>query len=96
MRETDQGEKISARAIERNRGFGFRRWITRSLKLYFPLCPTCAAERKRPSAKITAFTVGYSTFGRLFTNEEYAKLFAQANSTTYSEFEDDGRTSAMR
>lgn len=92
MSETKTTEFITARCTS---SAGMRKTI-RKLKLKFPLCKECKTKRHRPSVKITSFTVDFGTFGMMFTNEEYAKLFAKLNNTKYSEFEDDGFISAMR
>ena len=67
----------------------------RKLSLEFPICEKCLTLRKRKSVKITSFSLNFNTYGLMFTNEEYAKLFAKLNNVKYSEFEDMGLISAM-
>lgn len=68
---------------------------TKSMEIELPLCKNCATNRKRRSAKITAFSVDFNSFGLLFTNKEYAELFSSLNNVTLTQFEDNGFFSAM-
>ena len=91
MKETDKTETTYARAAVRD---GNRKNV-RTLEIEFPICDECRFSRERPSVKIAALTVGFASYGLMFTNEEYAKLFCEMNNKTYSVFEDDGLISAM-
>ena len=67
----------------------------RKMHLEVPLCNHCSSTRKRPSVKITSYSIAFNTFGLLFTNKQYAELFAKMNNTSVSELEDQGSFSSM-
>jgi len=67
----------------------------RKMHLEVPLCNRCSSTRKRPSVKITSYSIAFNTFGLLFTNKQYAELFAKINNKSVSELEDQGQFSSM-
>lgn len=91
MTETENTEHIYAKDVEY---IGNTKRI-RKMHLEVPLCNQCSSTRKRPSVKITSYSIAFNTFGLLFTNKQYAELFAKINNKSVSEIEDQGKFSSM-